>query len=62
MVPGAIIPAMPTLGFRSLGLGVVYRVVPGRSMNSGLVRYATSVPQSEARVPLMRRSQGDRTS
>jgi hypothetical protein len=39
MVPSAIIPAMLTLGFRSLGLGVVRRVVPcRRSAHSGLVR------------------------
>jgi phosphoribosylaminoimidazole (AIR) synthetase len=39
MVPGAIILAMPTPGFHSLGLGLVRRVVPCvMSAQSGLVR------------------------
>jgi hypothetical protein len=38
MVPGAIIPATPTPGFCSLGLGAARRVVPcERSAQSGLV-------------------------
>jgi hypothetical protein len=39
MVLGAIIRAMPALGFGSLGLGAALRVVPfERSTHSGLVR------------------------
>jgi hypothetical protein len=38
MVPGAIIRATSTLGFRSLGLDTTYRVVPyGKSVHSSLV-------------------------
>jgi hypothetical protein len=51
MVPGAIIPATPTPGFHSLGLGAARRVVPrGRSAHSGLARVAMSAPQNEGRA------------
>jgi hypothetical protein len=44
MVPYIIITATSTPGLRSLGLGATRQIVPyGRSVYSGLVRYAISV-------------------
>jgi hypothetical protein len=48
IVPDAIIRAMLTPSFCSLGLGATHRVVPyGRSTHLGLVRYGISALLAE---------------